>query len=149
MRPGINWQPLLERGVRSSESIVVLIAADGLGPWEEEEMQTALQLAVKDKQPIIPTLLPQCPKQPELPLFLGNRTGVDMSAGFTDAGIAGLIRGITAKKPGECTHPRESTPPRPTTPAEFWRYHTDFSPVRRYLRPTPRHSRTRRIAHRR
>lgn len=29
LRPGINWQPLLEEGVRSSKSIAVLIGADG------------------------------------------------------------------------------------------------------------------------
>jgi hypothetical protein len=46
LRPGINWQPVLEEGVRSSKSIAVLVGLDGLGPWEAEEMRGALQLAV-------------------------------------------------------------------------------------------------------
>ena len=77
--PGIPWQSELEKGIRSSKSVAVLIGPDGLGPWEEEEMQGALRLAVQDKRPIIPTLLPGCPSEPELPMFLGNRTWVDLS----------------------------------------------------------------------
>ena len=77
LRSGINRQPSLDGGVRSSKSIAVLIRPDGLGPWENQEMQGALQLAVKDKRPIIPTLLPGCLQQPELSLFLGIRSWVD------------------------------------------------------------------------
>ena len=95
LRPGIKWQPLLEEGVRSSKSIAVLIGPDGLDPWEAEEMLGALQLAVRDERPIIPTLLPGCPKQPELPLFLGNRTWVDLRDGYADAAIANLKPGLT------------------------------------------------------
>ncbi len=118
LRPGINWQPLLEAGVRSSKSIAVLIGPDGVGPWEQEEMEGALQLAVRYKQPIIPTLLPGCQKRPELPsLFLGNRTWVDLSGGYTDACIAKLIWGITGKKPDSSSEPPKKVP---TTPAELW-----------------------------
>ena len=117
LRPGINWQPLLEAGVRSSKSIAMLIGPDGLGPWVEEEMQGALRLAVRDKRPIIPTLLPGCPKRPELPLFLGNRTWVDLSGGSTDAAIDNLIWGITGQKPDQ---PPEIPQKAPTTPAELW-----------------------------
>ena len=44
--PGINRQPLLEEGIRSSKCVAVLIGPDGSGPWEDEEMQVALNLAV-------------------------------------------------------------------------------------------------------
>ena len=121
LRPGINWQPLLEEGIRASKSVAVLIAADGLGPWEDEEMQAALNLAVQDKRPIIPVLLPGCPTKPELPLFLGTRTWVDLRDGYTPTGIAKLIWGITGEKPDQ--PPREPEPPQeepPTTPAELW-----------------------------
>ena len=74
LRPGISWQPLLEEGVRASKSIAVLIGPDGLGPWEREEMEAALTLAVRDKRPIIPVRLPGCTNPPGLPLFLDNRT---------------------------------------------------------------------------
>ena len=58
LQPGIPWQPLLERGIKSSRSVAVLVGNDGVGPWEHEEMRAALQLAVKDGRPVIPVLLP-------------------------------------------------------------------------------------------
>ena len=99
LQPGIPWQQLLEAGIKSSASAAVLVGKDGLGPWEDEEMQAALRLAVKDKRPVIPVLLPGAPSQPELPLFLGNRTWVDLRGGFTEEGIAKLVWGITGRKP--------------------------------------------------
>lgn len=62
-------------------------------------MQAALQLAVNDERPIIPTLLPGCHKQPKLPIFLGTRTWVDLRNGYTQAGIDRPVWGITGKKP--------------------------------------------------
>jgi hypothetical protein len=99
LQPGIPRQPLLETGIKSSASVAVLVGRDGLGPWEVEEMHGALGLAVKDKRPVIPVLLPGAPSQPELPLFLGTRPWVDLRSGFTDEGIAKLVWGITGKKP--------------------------------------------------
>ncbi|MDX6528939.1 MAG: hypothetical protein QOH41_1229 [Blastocatellia bacterium] len=99
LQPGIPWQQLLEAGVKTSKSVIVLVGKDGLGPWEDEEMQAALVLAVRDKRPCIPVLLPGASMQPELPMFLGNRTWVDLRAGFGDEGLAKLIWGITGKKP--------------------------------------------------
>ena len=98
LRPGIPWQQLLETGIKSSASVAVLVCKDGLGPWEDEEMQAALILAVKDKRAVIPVLLPGASSQPELPMFLCNRTWVDLRAGFTGDGIAKLAWGITGKK---------------------------------------------------
>lgn len=99
LRPGIPWQNLLEEGIRTSRSVAVLVGKDGLGPWEDEEMQGALRLAANDKRPVIPVLLSGAPKRPELPMFLGNRTWVDLRTGLTDDGLAKLIWGITGKKP--------------------------------------------------
>src|ERR1041385_5646872 len=99
LRPGIPWQELLEVGLRASKSVVVIVGADGLGPWEDEEMQGILRLAVKDRRPVIPVLLTGCTDAPDLPIFLGNRTWVDLRHGFTDDGIGKLLWGITGKKP--------------------------------------------------
>ena len=74
LAPGKNWQPLLEAAIRDCRSIAALIGQDGLGPWEDEEIQAALKLAVGDKRPVIPVLLADAPSQPELPLFLATRT---------------------------------------------------------------------------
>ena len=114
LRPGIPWQQLLEAGIRASRSIAVLVGADGLGPWEDEEMQAALVLAVKDKRPVIPVLLPGAPAQPDLPLFLTNRTWVDLRPGSGQA-LDNLIWGITGQKPGQHAG---TTPHSPLKPVE-------------------------------
>jgi hypothetical protein len=100
LQPGLPWQPLLELGIRSSRSVAALVGNDGIGPWENEEMRAALQLAVRDGRPVIPVLLPGSITPPELPLFLATRTWVDLRNGLTDDGVAKLVWGITGKKPG-------------------------------------------------
>jgi len=91
LRPGIPWQELLEEGIKSSGSTAVLVGKDGIGPWEDEEMRAALSLAVRDKRPVIPVLLPGASSKPDLPIFLGNRTWVDLRDGFTTDGLDKLV----------------------------------------------------------
>lgn len=98
LRPGIPWQQLLEEGINHSSSVAVLIGEDGLGPWESEEMQAALRLAVTNKRPVIPVLLPNAHAKPVLPMFLGNRTWVDLRSGLKKEGIDRLVWGITGVK---------------------------------------------------
>jgi len=101
LRPGLSWQPLLESGIGASRSVAVLVGADGLGPWEQEEMHAALTLAVSDKRPVIPVLLSDAPAVPKLPLFLRGRTWVDLRAGADTGGPAGLdqlVWGITGRR---------------------------------------------------
>ena len=97
--PGHNWQPLLEKGVEDSASGAVIVGSDGLGPWENEEMQALLRQAVEAGKPVIPVLLPDAPIEPKLPLFLRSRTWVDCRRGFDNENIERLIWGITGKKP--------------------------------------------------
>jgi hypothetical protein len=99
LRPGIPWQASLETGIKTSQSVAVLVGQEGLGLWEDEEIQVALRLAVKDKRAVIPVLLPGAPDQPSLPLFLGSRAWVDLRSGFTEEGLAKLVWGITGEKP--------------------------------------------------
>jgi hypothetical protein len=117
LRPGIPWQELLEAGIKASKSIVVMVGADGLGPWEDEEMQGALRLAVRDKRAVIPVLLPDAPGQPELPMFLGNRTWVDFRNGVTADGLERLKWGITGRRGNENFDP--DGPIDPPKPAPF------------------------------
>jgi len=98
--PGRNWQPLLEAGIEESASGVVIVGNDGLGPWENEEMQALLRHAVEAGKPVIPVLLPDAPSEPKLLLFLTNRTWVDCRPDFDEENIGKLIWGITGMKPG-------------------------------------------------
>jgi hypothetical protein len=104
LQPGLAWMNLLADGIKRSRSVLTLIVKDGLGPWEDEEMQTALQRAVSDKSKklsVIPVLLPKAGAQPGLPMFLGNRTWVDLKRGLTKDRIAKLVWGITGQKPSQ------------------------------------------------
>ena len=103
LRPGLPWQDLLEQGIKDAASIAVCVAADGHGPWEDEEMRAALTLAVRDRRPVIPVLLPGAPGRPELPLFLVNRTWVDLRAGLADEALRNLVWGITGQRPAGVT----------------------------------------------
>jgi hypothetical protein len=89
----------LEQGIAGAASIDVCVAAAGIDPWEDKEMQAALRLAVRDRRPVIPVLLPGAPHQPDLPLFLVNWTWVDLRAGLTSAAVDNLIWGITGQRP--------------------------------------------------
>lgn len=102
LRPGMPWQKGLEGGISTSASIAVLIGEDGLGPWENEELQGALRLAVKNQRPVIPVILPDAPQNlPELPMFLNNRTWVDLRPALAAAALDKLEWGITGVKPGQ------------------------------------------------
>lgn len=131
LRPGIPWQELIEAGIRESNSVVVIVGADGFGPWENEEMRSALRLAVRDQRPVIPVLLPGCPDAPVLPGFLENRTWVDLREGLTDDGLAKLLWGITGKKPKRVPDSDDKSKP-PVQPRNEER---EFRPA---PNPTPR-----------
>jgi hypothetical protein len=100
LRPGLNWQTALQRGIEKSMTGAVLVGKDGVGPWEDEEMQALLVLAVRHKKAVIPVLLPGAPEKPALPLFLVSRTWVDLRQGYSDHGMDALVWGITGKRAG-------------------------------------------------
>lgn len=117
LRPGIPWQQLLEDGIVKSRSVVVVVGGHGVGPWENEEMRAALQLAVDDKatlRPVIPVLL-RGAQRPTLPLFLRNRTWVDLGEGANeDEALDRLVWGITGRKKnakGAGSHTLKTPPP--------------------------------------
>jgi hypothetical protein len=102
LRPGRPWQPQFESAIRASRSVAVLVGADGLGPWEEEEMHVALALAVEQDLPVIPVLLADAPTVPELPRFIEGRTWVDLRPNAEPGSLPALERliwGITGKRP--------------------------------------------------
>jgi len=76
--PGEPWVRNLERGLQASATCAVFAGQRGEGPWQQMEVETALRAQVH--QPdfrVIPVLLPDAPRQPELPLFLSGNLWVD------------------------------------------------------------------------
>ncbi len=116
LRPGHPWQEALEEIISSSRSAAVLVGMEGIGPWEDAEMRSCLDEFVHRKMPVIPLLLPGCPKTPELPMLLKRFTWVDCRDGKEEEGFYRLIWGITGNKPpqlGDFINPGISITPPP------------------------------------
>jgi tetratricopeptide (TPR) repeat protein len=102
--PGEPWQEALEEALDSSETCAVFLGPRGVGPWENEELRSALDERVKDKSlRVIPVLLPGAnPKDSKtLPRFLRRLTWVDFRTGIDEEeAFNRLVAGIQGKHPG-------------------------------------------------
>ncbi|MFN7962714.1 MAG: TIR domain-containing protein [Thermoanaerobaculia bacterium] len=114
LRPGKRWQKELEAAIASSRSVAVFVGANGLGPWEEPEMEVFLDRAMHESElPVIPVLLPGAPEKVELRPFLKLFTWVDLRDGVTPEGLERLVWGITGRKPEATNAPRAAPTPHP------------------------------------
>lgn len=96
--PGESWQEALEEALDQSRTYAVFVGPSGIGPWENEEMRSALEERVRDNsRRVIPVLLPgvldstvNC-----LPRFLRRLTWVDFRNGLSDPEVfRRLLNGI-------------------------------------------------------
>lgn len=116
--PGEPWQEALEEALDESRTCAVFIGPEGVGPWENEEMRSALEDRVKDKsRRVIPVLLPgsQDFHKEKLPRFIRRLTWVDFRSGLEDEDVfhrlVGGIRGTAPGSRGDGGGPVK--PPRP------------------------------------
>lgn len=93
----------MEDALRASRTCAVFIGKK-LGPWQNEEMRTALAKRVKNRSyRVIPVLLPGGPEAglDDLSEFLGRLTWVDFRAGLDDEdAFRRLLAGIRGEAPG-------------------------------------------------
>ena len=80
IRPGTTWQKALGEQIGSIGSAAVFIGKNGIGPWQDEEIQAFLSEFMLRGCPVIPTVLVDTIKMPELPWTLRNRHWVDFRA---------------------------------------------------------------------
>lgn len=100
VQPGKKWKKELCRGIRESRSIIVFIGPSGVGPWEEQEIENAIDQYVNQGSSVIPVILPGVEKVPELPAFLDQFNWVDCrSTQTSQISLDRLIWGITGRKP--------------------------------------------------
>ncbi|MCP4701561.1 MAG: toll/interleukin-1 receptor domain-containing protein [Gammaproteobacteria bacterium] len=97
LRPGLPWQPELEKQIKNIKAAAVFVGDSGMGPWQEQELNAFLREFVKRQCPVIPVLLPNAPKQPDLPVFLSGMTWVDFRAAASNP-LQRLCWGITGKR---------------------------------------------------
>jgi hypothetical protein len=100
LRPGLPWQRALERQIESVQSAAVFIGAEGIGPWQHQELDAFLRQFLRRERPVIPVLLPDAPDAPDLPAFLEGMGWVDFRVADPDP-LARLLWGITGRRAGE------------------------------------------------
>lgn len=101
LRPGLPWQRLLGQQIEQIKSAAVFVGKDGVGPWQEQELEAFLRQFVRRGCPVIPVILNEAPREPLLPLFLEGMRWVDFRQRATvqDIGpMEQLIWGITGKR---------------------------------------------------
>lgn len=99
LQPGRPWQRALEAQIASISSAAVFVGKDGVGPWQQMELEAYLREFVRRGRSVIPVLLKDAPEKPQVPLFLQGMTWVDFSKQEPDP-MKQLIWGITSKKSG-------------------------------------------------
>lgn len=97
LRPGLPWQRLLEQQIGSIKSAAVFVGKQGVGPWQQQELEAFLREFVNRECPVIPVILPDAPHKPQLPIFLRGMTWVDFRKQEPDP-LTRLIWGITGKR---------------------------------------------------
>src|SRR5215468_8035164 len=78
--PGEPWQEALEDALDKSHTCAVFIGPSGIGPWENEEMRSAIDTRVRNGAcRVVLILLPGAylPELGKLPRFLARLTWVD------------------------------------------------------------------------
>ena len=103
--PGDPWQEEIEKALDESQCCVVFLGPNGIGPWQNEEMRSAIESRVSEKSMrVIPALLPgamRTVKKNKLPRFLRRLTWVDFKDGCDDPGALHQLEcGIRGDIPG-------------------------------------------------
>jgi DNA polymerase III delta prime subunit len=99
IRPGSSWQTALGQQIESIESAAVFVSDEGLGPWQDQEIQSFLNRFVSRRCAVVPVILPTAKETPELPWPFENLHRVDFRTNSQP--LERLIWGITGKKPAE------------------------------------------------
>lgn len=96
IRPGDLFAEALEKGIRESRSVAIIISPDAMNSgWVKIEYHRALSLVISKKLQLIPVLY----KKAELPGFLEDRNWVDFSDTTKyNISLEQLIWGITGGK---------------------------------------------------
>jgi hypothetical protein len=98
LRPGIPWQRTLERQINSIRAAAIFVGDNGIGPWQNLELEAFIRQFVSRQCPVIPVLLNSSANEPELPVFLNGMTYVHLMRKKPDP-FAQLIWGITGVHP--------------------------------------------------
>ena len=112
LAPGREFQPALAQALGDSKTCVMFLGPSGLGPWQAEELQVAIDKRVRDRDfHVIPVLLPgsERPRRGDVAHleFLINASWVEFLKSLDDEKeFQRLVWGITGKKGAEAVEPQ-------------------------------------------
>jgi hypothetical protein len=93
IQPGEIWQDKLEAAISSIRSCLVIVGNSGLGPWQDVERRAFINEFANRACKIIPVLVGNPNRPPELPLFLRQFMWTDLRNNDARE-IARLIAGL-------------------------------------------------------
>lgn len=96
LRPGVPWLRVLEEQILQIRAVAVFVGKDGIGPWQQMEMEAFLRQFVNQGCPVIPVLLENASEEPILPVFLRGMMWVDFRQQDPNP-LNQLIWGITGQ----------------------------------------------------
>lgn len=100
IEPSVSFQKRINEIIRGVKSAAVLIGPNGLGDWQEVEMEVLYSKYVKKNLRLVPVLLPGVDKIPEDLPFLDRLQTVQFARGIDDTkALDHLEWGITGKHP--------------------------------------------------
>ncbi len=112
---GAPWQPALQKALEECETAAIFFGPSGLGTWQHEELQLALDRAVRSRNDfrVISVLLPGADPD-QLRGFIRLRTWADFRAGLdSEPALEDLVSGILGRAPAG------DVPPLPDEPAPY------------------------------
>jgi WD40 repeat protein len=105
LAPGEEFQPALAAALQKSKTCVMFLGPSGLGPWQKQELQVAIDTKVREEGfRVIPVLLPgaERPRRGDVAHldFLINASWVEFLKTLDDDdAFRSLVWGITGTKP--------------------------------------------------
>src|SRR3972149_8445708 len=77
LSPGSSFQKALEEMIKIVNAVAIVIGSSGIGPWQNIEMNACLVQFAERGMTVIPIILSNAQRVPELPLFLKGFTWLD------------------------------------------------------------------------
>ncbi len=99
IRAGQRFRKSIDEALTNSAAVVVFSGGEGIGSFQDQEIDVALSEHARDNTTVIPALLPGGPGPDSLPPLLRNFQAVDFRGGMEDALARGkLLEGLGVGK---------------------------------------------------
>ena len=97
--PGRSFQKAIQQAIPRVKTAAIILGKDGIGRWQNWEIEVLFSQLVKVKKTVIPVLLPGLDEIPEDLLFLQQLRWINFNNIEDSDSIELLIWGITGERP--------------------------------------------------